>query len=387
MASQRGIIAHVVGTYLFRTENWIYNLIRFQTICPSIILTRRLCNEERLPHDRVYALSALPNWRWLIERGIRKLITGYYPYHHRIARSQQVQLLHAHFGEIGLRSLPLAKALDVPLITSFYGADMSRRLDGGKSLQEMYARLFEGGGLFLVEGPAAKRQLESVGCLRDKIRIQRLGVDLERIPYCPRRVADSAPIRVLMAATFTEKKGIPYGVEAFCQAARENNRLRLTVVGDARPTKPEEQQIKRRLKDLVEQYGMDGRVDFLGYVPLEHLKHLAYEHHVFLHPSVIVSTGDKEGGSPVVITEMAASGLPIISTHHCDIPQVVLDGKTGVLADERNVEQLRLAILNLATDDSLRLQMGGRGRDHVAEYFCARKQGRKLGDLYLGLLK
>jgi colanic acid/amylovoran biosynthesis glycosyltransferase len=83
---------------------------------------------------------------------------------------------------------------------------------------------------------------------------------------------------------------------------------------------------------------------------------------------------------------MTASGLPIISTNHCDIPHVVLDGTTGLLADERKAEQLRIAILQLAADDSPRLQMGRRGREHVAEHFCARRQGHKLAELYREVL-
>lgn len=377
-------VGHIMPIYLLLTENWIYDQIRFQTSYSSIILAGRLVNEDRFPHDRVYAL---PNWPNLVERGMRKVF-GHHLWlcHLRAAKDQRIRLLHAHFGEAGLHSLPLRTALGIPLITSFYGYDMTRRLGRGDSLERRYAPLFERGDLFLVEGPAAKEQLASIGCPGEKIRIQRLGVDLDQIQYCPRRAAGAAQIQVLMAATFAEKKGMPYGIEAFCQAAQENRRLRLTVVGDAPPWVPEGQQLKRQLGELVDQYGMHERVSFLGFVPLEQLRRLSYEHHIFLHPSVTASTGDKEGGSPVVITQMAASGLPVVATQHCDIPQVVLDGETGLLADERNVEQLRAAVIRLAGDDGLRERMGRRGRERVAAHFCARRQGRTLGEIYSDLL-
>ena len=386
MESQGGSVGHIISSFLSRTQNWIYNQIQFQAKYRSIVLAQKLDRREHFPYERVYAMRELPGWRWLVERGVRKLVTGYYPYHYQIARKQQVRLLQAHFGRAGLHSLRLANTLDVPLITSFYGSDMSKRSNGRANLESEYAPLFEAGDLFLVEGPAAKEQLKVLGCPTERIIIQRLGVDLEKIPYRSRQVADGAPIRILMAATFAEKKGMPYGVEAFCQAARETPRLRLTVVGDARATKPEEEGIKRQLRDLVAQYDMGTRVSFLGYVRLNQLRELAYTHHIFLHPSVIASTGDNEGGSPVVITEMAASGLPVISSHHCDIPHAVLDGTTGVLTDERNVEQLRLALIQLATDDRLRLQMAKQGREHVAEHFSAKRQGHKLGEIYREVL-
>ncbi|MCH8873332.1 glycosyltransferase, partial [candidate division KSB1 bacterium] len=383
MVSENKPVAHLVGTYLNRTQNWIYNQIRFQTGYPAVVLGLRTENRNEFPCDNVYSLQPdLSTWRFFLERCACNLQTGYYPYHYQIANKQEIRLLHAHFGRRGLRSLPLAKALGVPIVTSFYGADMSVQRNGLENLKKEYAPLFKTGKIFLVEGPAAKKQLESIGCSPEKIRIQRLGVNLEKITFKSRPVTKKGPIRVLMAATFTEKKGLPYGMEAFCQAARENPRLQLTVVGDARPTKPEEALIKKHLQNIVSQYDMNDRVDFLGYIANEELKQVAFESHIFMQPSVIASTGDTEGGSPVAITQMAASGLPIISTYHCDIPEAVLDGTSGLLVDERNVEQLRLAILKLANDANLRLKMGKQGRKHISQHFCARKQGEKLSEIY-----
>ncbi|TDI65291.1 MAG: glycosyltransferase [Bacteroidetes bacterium] len=383
MVSENKPVAHLVGTYLNRTQNWIYNQIRFQTSYPSVVLGLQTKNRNEFPCDRVYSLQPdLSSWRFFLERCICNLRTGYYPYHYQIAKKQEIRLLHAHFGRRGLRSLPLAKALGVPIVTTFYGADMSVHRNGLTHLKKEYAPLFKTGVLFLVEGPAAKKQLESIGCAPEKIRIQRLGVNLEEIPFKPRPVTKKDPIRLLMAATFTEKKGFPYGLEAFCQAARENPRLQLTIVGDARAIEPEEALIKKHLQDIVRQYDMSDRVNFLGYIENEELKQVAFASHIFMQPSVIASTGDTEGGSPVAITEMAASGLPVISTYHCDIPEAVLDGTSGLLVEERNIEQLRLAILKLAHNDDLRLKMGKQGRRHISQHFCAREQGERLSEIY-----
>jgi colanic acid/amylovoran biosynthesis glycosyltransferase len=387
LSNQNKPVGHLINSYLTLTENWIYSQIHFQTTYPSIVLALQIKNQEQFPYDKVYALhSDLSGWRQWLDRKIYERLTGYYHYHYQMAREQQAQLLHAHFGKTGLHALPLAQRLAVPLLTSFYGADMYLRPKRRKGLDQQYRPLFEKGDLFLVEGPAARQRLEDLGCPPEKIQIQRLGVDLEKIVYCPRPATGSKPIRVLMAATFIEKKGMTYGVEAFCQAAREDKRLQLTVVGDAHPAKPEGLEIKKQLKALVSQYGMAGRADFLGYVSLDKLRRLAYEHHIFLHPSVTAATGDSEGGAPVVLTEMAASGLPLIATHHCDIPQVVLNHKTGILADERNIEQLRLALLQLAADDNLRLHMGRRGHEHAREHFSAKAQGQKLSEIYQAVL-
>ncbi len=70
----------------------------------------------------------------------------------------------------------------------------------------------------------------------------------------------------------------------------------------------------------------------MGYQPHSTLFAEAYRHHIFLSPSVTASTGDTEGGAPVSLIEMAATGMLIVSTTHCDIPEVIKHGVTGLLA-------------------------------------------------------
>ena len=376
------MVGHIINTFLFKTGSWIYSQIQFQPCYPSIILSLELENQEQFPYDKIFSLQNLSKRRQYWERIIRKSATHYYPYFYHVSREEGVQLLHAHFGTVGLNNLSLARSLGVPLITSFYGADMSMKLDNGLELSQKYKELFKSGTLFLVEGPAAKQQLLLLGCPQEKIKVYRLGVDVgsncRQAPQNP--ISDK--IRVLMAATFTEKKGMSYGIEAFCQAAQENDRLHLTVVGDARSTKPEEFKIKENLHQIVHRYQMSERVNFLGFIKLKQLDELAHQHNIFLHPSVTAKNGDNEGGSPVVITEMQAAGLPVIASRHCDIPQAVIDQETGFLAEERDVTQLKSSLLQLADDPQLRLRMGRQAIAHIRDQFDARKQGILLGKIY-----
>ena len=76
----------------------------------------------------------------------------------------------------------------------------------------------------------------------------------------------------------------------------------------------------------------------MGYQPHSTFLREAYENHIFISPSITANDGDTEGGAPVSIIEMAASGMPIISTRHCDIPNVVIDNKTGWLTKERDAK-------------------------------------------------
>ncbi len=130
---------------------------------------------------------------------------------------------------------------------------------------------------------------------------------------------------------------------------------------------------------------MIDRVRLLGYQPYDVMLEQARGHHVFLAPSVPAADGDSEGGAPVTLIEMCASGMAVVSTTHCDIPGVVLDGVTGLLAPERDVDALAEHIRWLTEHPG---EWGGmlvaarKHRKHVEAEFDSRRQGERLGAIY-----
>lgn len=344
MGSEKPTVAHLHSTYLNLTENWIYHQVRFLRGVRSCFLVKRTANLDQFPGNPVYALMDQPLLRRQWSRLMRHLL-AYYPFYRRVCRQEKVRLIHAHAGLFGCQALPLAQSLRVPLLTSFYGYEMYVHREGIKGLRRTYERLFEQGAGMIAEGPAAREQLVRIGCPPEKVHIHRLGVDPAEIPFEERHPCENGPFKILMAARFDEKKGLPYGVEAVCRIAQEEPQIELTIVGDVDPNSvPEGLRVKQRLHELVAQYAMSERVCFTGFLSGAALRTLAREHHLFLHPSVREENGDSEGGHPVVLTEMAAAGMPIIATWHCDIPEIVVHGETGWLCAERNVEELIAAL-------------------------------------------
>lgn len=104
------------------------------------------------------------------------------------------------------------------------------------------------------------------------------------------------------------------------------------------------QNITNQLYDIIEEFGLQNRVLFQEILPYQKFIESSQYYHVFIHPSQTAETGDCEGGTPLVIQDMAATGMPIISTRHADIAEGVLDGKTGFLSPEKNWEDLAKSI-------------------------------------------
>lgn len=368
--------AQVVKRYLHPTHNWIYEQFQVLRHFRPVVLAEKESDLEQFPVERIVTVRSGSPLRQARDYLGRRLL-GYYPSFAAAVRAEQALLLHAHFGDRGVASIELARALRIPLLVSFYGRDLWRDHGNAAHLQAQYAPLFEQCTFAIAEGPVARQRLIELGCPEAKTRIHPLGVDLTQLRFAKR--PKNKNVRVLAAARFTEKKGLTYGLEAFCRAAAVEPALQLTIVGDANKSLAQ-QQLKARLHGLVEASRMGGRVRFVGKVPPSELRRLLDEHDVLLQPSVRAADGDAEGGLPVILLEAAASGMPLIGSRHCDIPEIVIDGQTGWLCQERDVAGLTAALLSAARDPVQRARLGSNARKRVEQRFDIRQHS--WDDLY-----
>lgn len=376
-----------VSRYLSITANWIYkqltNLNRFE---PIVIAGSRI-NSDMFPLKHIYCLNDLTGVKAYVRRALNKFSrskTDYY-YHTYILKKMNILLLHSHFGNRGFSDLEITRRLRIPHITTFYGYDVSMLPRQNPIWKERYAQLFDECDLFLVEGNHMKSCLVALGCSASKLIVHHIGVDLSEIEFSSRRIGTDGEITVLAAATFTEKKGIPYAIEAFAllKSRRPDLNLRFTLIGDVpNPAAPRLVSARDAVFRVIEKYGIWHCVRLLGYVPHHQFIEEAGKAHIFISPSIAASDGDTEGGSPVSIIEMSASGLPILSTFHCDIPEVVIDGETGFLVPERDVEALADRLEYLVAHPELWEEMARKGRLHVEHEYNLSKQVRRLENIY-----
>ena len=220
----------------------------------------------------------------------------------------------------------------------------------------------------------------ALGCPADKVHVHHLGVDVAGIPFQPLPWQPKQPLRVLIAAAFREKKGIPYALAALGRL-KEKTDLQITIIGDASPT-PDSQSEKQKILKQIDLCGLTNQVQLLGFQPYSVLAQELYRHHLFLSPSILAANGDSEGGAPVTLIEAAAAGLLVVSTTHCDIPEVVKHGKTGWLANERNVDELVHHIEWLLSNPDAWPAMQRAARNHIEQEFDANRQGERLARLY-----
>jgi colanic acid/amylovoran biosynthesis glycosyltransferase len=382
--SNKPVVAHAASSYYPLTANWIHTQIQNHTRYAPLVLTQRTENLDLENTPEYYALLERPMLESLINRASHKVL-GYYPSFLYMLRRKKARLIHAHFGTQAYAIMPLAKAAGLPLITMFYGYDASRLPQQQPEWHTRYPELFKYGSRFLVEGSHMGQQLIKLGCPPEKITVQHLGIELDKYLSAPRRYAVGETLKILVAGRFTEKKGIVHAIKAYAELVRREMNVSLTVIGDA--GKDEEgQQTKREIMDVIASNGLSERIAMLGLRPLEELRRAYYDHHIFLSPSVQAADGDNEGGAPVTLIEAAATGMPAVATHHCDIPEVVRDGIGGLLAPERDTDALVRHLTAFIENPQLVNEMGVGARHHVEAEYDARRQADKLEQIYDHLL-
>ncbi len=373
-------VVHHVPIWLPQTEVWLYDQL---THLPEWIENHIICeataNLGQFAVQNLHCLSDASKLRWYWDKGLRKLrIRHDLGYLTTQAQKINPQIVHSHFGNVGWANYKAVERLGAHHIVTFYGLDVNLLPKQDPHWRARYRELFLSVDRVLCEGPYMAHCIIELGCPQEKVRVHHLGVRVDEIPYRPRSWQRGAALRVLIAATFREKKGIPYALAALGAIKREVP-VELTVIGDATP-EPRSRAEKARIMAALEEYGLKQHTRLLGFCAYDEFMKEAYDHHVFLSPSVTATDGDTEGGAPVGIIQMAASGMPIVSTRHCDIPNVL--PASAELAEERDVpglvHRLQWLIENAGNWEPELAQ----AKRHVEVNFHASIQGQRLAEIY-----
>ncbi|MCC5888552.1 MAG: glycosyltransferase [Gammaproteobacteria bacterium] len=299
---------------------------------------------------------------------------------HAVAGDFAARVVHSHFGYTGYRAASAIRRLGLGHVVSFYGVDMSALPAQMPVWRDRYLTLFEDVDKVLIEGPHMAARLADLGCPEGKLHIHHLGVDLSQLPFRPYPWYADQPLKVLIASSFREKKGIPLALDALARLGAHVP-LMVTIVGDAgRDAKAQKE--RSRIEAAHRRSGLGAQVTFTGYVPHRRLIDLAYRHHIYLAPSCTAEDGDSEGGAPVTLMEMAAAGLLVVSSRHADIPEVIPDGVCGLLADEGDVEGLLGKLLWLAEHRESWFRLRWAARQRIETEFESRGRGRELARIY-----
>lgn len=376
-------VLHRLPVWLPQTQTWLDRQIRAvpRSVRQRIVADTRKYPEQ-FPAADLWIFAEAPRMRRLWDKALKRAgLRTDFGFVERVARSFRPDVVHSHFGHVGWAMGTLPQRVSAAHVVSFYGFDVNMLPQRDRRWGERYRELFARVDGVLCEGPHMAACLRHLGCPLERCHVHALGVDLPAIAFRPRHPPDHEPLRVLMAASFREKKGFPDGLEALARVHRHHP-IALTLIGDAGADAASRAE-KTRILATLERTGLAAQTRLLGFQPPEVLWREAYAHHLFLAPSVTAADGDTEGGAPVVLMEMVASGMPAVATRHCDIPHVLPESWHEQLAPERDAATLAAAIEDwLAAPAATWAERLTAGRAHLERGFDAASQGRALATIY-----
>ncbi|MFQ5787591.1 MAG: glycosyltransferase, partial [Thermodesulfobacteriota bacterium] len=257
-------------------------------------------------------------------------------------------IIHCHYGTNGVVGAYLKEmGIKGKIVTSFHGYDMSSFVVS--SGYEVYRHLFLFGDLFLPISDYWEKKLIELGCDEKRIVVHRMGIDVNKFKYCEKKIKSGEPINILSVGRLVEKKGYEYAFKSIARIAKTRKYIEYLVAGEG--------SLKETLACLISELGIEKNSKLLGELSRDEIIKLYEEAHIFILASVTANDNDQEG-IPVVLMEAQAVGLPIVSTHHTGIPEVVSDGKSGFLVPERDEDALVEKLQYLIEHPELWPEMG-----------------------------
>jgi colanic acid/amylovoran biosynthesis glycosyltransferase len=299
---------------------------------------------------------------------------GFTPMFLQKVKQINASLIHAHFAQDASISIPLAKALRIPLVATFHGFDVTvqdRFLEKTWLHQQYLLRresLKVSAKLFIAVSDFIKSKAVEQGFSEDRVVVHYIGVNVRRFQALPD--VERQPI-VLFVGRLVEKKGCDYLLQAMRRIQSQMPEVEVVVIGDGSLRNQLEAYAKRYLK----------RYRFLGVQSSDLVQFWMQRAKIFCVPSITAQSGDAEGFG-IVFAEAQASGLPVVSFASGGIPEVVSHGQTGFLAPEKSVDVLTFYLQSLLSNSMLWNTFSQQGQERVQKRFNLEHQTRLLEDIY-----
>ncbi|ESA39150.1 glycosyltransferase [Leptolyngbya sp. Heron Island J] len=383
MLSETFVLNQITGLLDRGHEVDIYtqNLHSWDTIHPDV-------SRYRL-WERTYALHKVPEDHiWRLLQGLWLLIINFFKAPKLIARSlnmfaygQQAMnlwllytaasllqrpdnydydIIHCQFGTQSYRGMAFKQLLSPTpkLLIMFRGFDISHYVQ--QNGPNVYTRPFQHADYCLANCEFFRQRVINLGWPAEKIAVHFSGLDVGKFSLRLRQLDPGEPVHIATTGRLVEKKGIEYAIRAVASVAKHYPNLTYSIIGDG--------PLREALTAIIQELQAESYIHLLGWKNETEIIQLLDQCHLFIAPSITAADGNQD--APInVLKEAMAMGLPVISTHHGGIPELVEDGVSGYLVPERDVEALADRLNALLAHPEQWPAMGQAGRSFVEHHY------------------
>jgi len=281
-----------------------------------------------------------------------------------VVKKYKINIIHAHHAiPSGFISVLVSKIFGIPIFITTHGMDITTHdIDEGplknvKNFEEhsIFKRLISyslnnSDKIIAVSGDLADR-IRSFGVKEENITILRNAVDItrfkpiENFKLRKKFGFDKEDILILFVGHLEVFKGLFELIYAFKNVKEENKFIKLIIIGDGSQ--------KEEAKRIVNNFGLEGSVYFIGKVPPKKIHNYYQLSDIFVLPSYTDA-----GGPPVVFIEAMACGLPVIGTNVGGIPEGITEGENGFIVCPKDFSDLAKKLQILVNNKNLRRKFG-----------------------------
>lgn len=301
-------------------------------------------------------VSKIKNWKYRIQTKFYKYPTSYINKQSILAslKQQAVDVILVEYGTHAFNLLDLLQESALPFVVHFHGYDASVKqvIEKCNHYKEVFAKATS----VIAVSTKMQQMLLELGCPREKLVYNVYGPQPEFLKVEP----VFSKKQFVAIGRFTDKKAPYYTILAFKKAIENHPDAKLIMAGGG--------QLLNTCKNLVKYLQIESQVEFPGIITPLQYRELLTESLGFVQHSITAESGDMEG-TPLAVLEASAAGLPVVSTLHAGIPDVIVHGKTGLLCQEHDVDSMAVNMRALLDNKNLAVEYGGFGKENIKNNF------------------
>ncbi|WP_167342346.1 glycosyltransferase [Nonlabens sp. SY33080] len=281
-------------------------------------------------------------------------------------KSNQIDSILIEYGTHAHHLLPLLNLIDIPVVVHFHGYDAS--MQSAIESSNQYKEVFLRANHVISVSQDMKEKLLSINCPEDKLVLNTYGPRDEFFKV----EAQFSKKQLIAVGRFTDKKAPYYTILAFSKIAKQHPDAKLIMAGKG--------ELLNTCKNLVQHLNLQQQVLFPGVIDASAFKNYLKESRAFVQHSITASSGDMEG-TPLAVLESSAAGLPVISTTHAGIKDVVQHKISGLLCEEHDVTTMAAHMDTLLSHREQAIEMGKNAKNRIKDDFTLEKHITTLNNL------
>jgi len=303
---------------------------------------------KTLIHSKLGLLSYLIQKRLFKRKNIKVRTNALKEY----LLNNKIDVAFAEYGMVGALVTEACQLAKVPLIIHFHGADAYYK----KTLvqyKDLYKKAFDYASAIIAVSADMVNRLKVLGAPPDKIYNASCGIDTDAFPKLDISHSEK---NFLFVGRFVEKKSPLTLVRAFKIVVDKFPDAKLWMAGKG--------PLFEKTKELITELGLEKNITLTGVLKPAEIRELMQKMRAFVQHSVTAADGDSEG-TPVTVLEASSSALPVVSTRHAGIKEAVIDGVTGFLVEEYDIDGMAEKMIDVASSIELAVKLGEAGRQHM----------------------